>query len=407
MTDLPLPRAAAATLRQHLRVMPAVVLTGARQTGKSTLARQVDGGRRQLHAFDEPEVLDEARRRPDALLSDSTPVTLDEVQRVPDFLPAVKRSIDRDRRPGRFLLTASVDLLSMRQVSESLAGRASYLDLWPMTHREQRGEGRCGAWDELVRAEDGDWPEVLAPASNPGTDWRTLARRGGFPVPAIHEKTDSDRALWFDGYLRHYLERDLLRLSTISAVPDFHRLMTVSSRRTGQLLHQTELGRDAEIPQPTTRRYLGLLETSHLIARLPAFTRNPTKRLIKSPKLYWCDTGLALHLAGGPEPTGPHLENLVFRELRSWAGVSSRRVGIFHWRTTVGEEVDFVIESDRRLLPVEVKATAHPRLRDARGLLAFRDAYRESARAGLLLHTGNELRWLSGEVLAAPWWTVI
>lgn len=407
MTDRLLPRAAVATLRQHLRVMPAVVLTGARQTGKSTLAQQVGEDRRELHPFDEPEVLDQARRRPNSLLADSTPVTLDEVQRAPEFLLTVKRSIDRDRQPGRFLLTGSVDLLLMRQVSESLAGRASFLTLHPMTHREQRGEGRSGVWEELVGAEDRNWREMLSGLQRPGADWRVLARRGGFPVPAVHTKSDSDRALWFDGYLRSYLERDLLQLSTISALPDFRRLMAAAAMRTGQLLNQTELGRDAEIPQPTARRYLGLLETSHLVTRLPAFARNPTKRLIKAPKLYWCDTGLALHLAGAPEPTGPHLENLVFQELRSWAAASSRRPALFFWRTTVGEEVDFVIEADRRLLPVEVKATAHPRLRDARGLLAFRDAYGESARRGLLLHTGDELRWLSGEVLAVPWWTVL
>lgn len=387
--------------------MPAVVLTGARQTGKSTLAQQVGEGGRELHPFDEPDVLDQARRRPNSLLADSTPVTLDEVQRAPEILSAVERSIDRDRRPGRFLLTGSVDLLLMRQVSESLAGRASFLTLHPMTHREQRGEGRSGAWEDLVGAEDRDWPEMLSSRSCPGADWRVLARRGGFPVPAVHTKSDSDRALWFDGYLRSYLEGDLRRLSAISALPDLRRLMSASARRTGQLLNQTGIGREVEIPQPTARRYLGLLETSHLVTRLPAFARNPTKRLIKGPKLYWCDTGLALHLAGAPEPTGPHLENLVFQELRSWAAASSRRADLFFWRTTVGEEVDFVIETDGRLLPVAVEATAYPRLRDARGLIAFRDAYGEAARAGLLLHTGDELRWLSGEVLAAPWWTVL
>lgn len=387
--------------------MPAVVLTGARQTGKSTLAQQVGEGRRELHPFDEPDVLDQARHRPNSLLADSTPITLDEVQGAPEILSAVERSIDRDRRPGRFLLTGSVDLLLMRQVSESLAGRASFLTLHPMTHREQRGEGRSGAWEDLVGAEDRDWPEMLSSRSCPGADWRVLARRGGFPVPAVHTKSDSDRALWFDGYLRSFLEGDLRRLSAISALPDLRRLMSASARRTGQLLNQTGIGREVEIPQPTARRYLGLLETSHLVTRLPAFARNPTKRLIKGPKLYWCDTGLALHLAGAPEPTGPHLENLVFQELRSWAAASSRRADLFFWRTTVGEEVDFVIETDGRLLPVAVEATAYPRLRDARGLLAFRDAYGESARRGLLLHTGDELRWLSGEVLAAPWWTVI
>lgn len=407
MTDRLLPRAVVARLRQHLRVMPAVVLTGARQTGKTTLAQNLPSGRRRFETLDDFETERRAGHEPHSLLRGALPVTLDEVQREPKLLLAVKTEIDRQRTPGRFLLAGSANLLLMRRVSESLAGRASFLTLHPLTHRERRGEGRSGVWEELVGAEDRDWREMLSSRPPPGTDWRVPARRGGFPAPAVHTKSDSDRALWFDGYLRSYLERDLRRLSAISATPDLRRLMAASARRTGQLLNQTELGRDAEIPQPTARRYLDLLETSHLVTRLPAFARNPTKRLIKGPKLYWCDTGLALHLAGAPEPAEPHLEHLVFLELLSWTAASSRRVDLFYWRTTVGEEVDFVIEIDRRLLPVEVTATAHPRLRHARGLLAFRDAYGEAARAGLLLHTGDELRWLSGEVLAAPWWTVL
>ncbi len=138
--------------------MPAVVVTGARQTGKSTLVQGLApaAGRRYL-SLDDLDVLDAARRDPEALVGGEEPVTLDEVQREPDLLHAVKRAIDRRRRPGRFVLTGSANLLLMRRVSESLAGRASYLTLWPMTRREQRGLGRCGAWEKLHAANERDW----------------------------------------------------------------------------------------------------------------------------------------------------------------------------------------------------------------------------------------------------------
>jgi hypothetical protein len=402
-----LPRLVARSLAERLRVMPAVVVTGARQTGKSTLAQELAPGERRYLSLDDLDVVDAARRDPDVLVGGAQPVTLDEVQREPDLLRAVKRAIDRQRRPGQFLLTGSANLLLMRQVSESLAGRASYLTLWPMTRREQAGLGRCGVWDELLAAPDDEWLDLLAAQPDEPEDWRTLARRGGFPTPAIHMRTAHERAVWFDGYVRTYLERDLQDLSAIAALPDFRRLMRAACLRLGQLVNQTELGRDVALAQPTVHRYLNLLETSYLLVRLPAYAVNRTKRLIKSPKLYWGDTGLALHLGGSDEPGGAHLENLVLHDLLAWRDVRLDRAEVCYWRTAIGEEVDFVIEAGGRLLPIEVKATGRPRLGDATHLRTFRSEYGKKARAGLLLHTGSTLEWLAPDVLAAPWWRVL
>ncbi len=402
-----LPRLVQESLHERLRVMPAVVVTGARQTGKSTLVRELVSSGRRFHTLDDLDALDLARRDPDALTGDTRPVTIDEVQREPDLLRAVKRSIDRRRTPGRFLLTGSANLLLMRQVSESLAGRASYLTLWPMTRREQRGEGRCGVWNELLSSEESEWAEILARQPDDAEDWRLLARRGGFPTPALSLGADPDRAIWFDGYVRTYLERDLQDLASISNLPDFRRLMRAACHRLGQLVNQTELGRDAALPQPTTHRYLNLLETSYLLVRLPAYSVNRTKRLIKTPKLYWGDVGLALHLAGSPEPGGAHLENLVLHDLLCWRDARIERVEILYWRTAAGEEVDFVIEAGERLLPIEVKATARPRIGDAAHLRSFRAEYGKRCRAGLLLHTGRATEWITPDVLAAPWWRVL
>jgi hypothetical protein len=212
--------------------------------------------------------------------------------------------------------------------------------------------------------------------------------------------------VWFEGYVRTYLERDLQRLSSISALPDFRRLMRAACLRLGQMLNQTELARDVALPQPTVHRYLNLLEISFLLLRIPPYAVSRGKRLVKTPKLYWGDVGLALHLAAGSEPAGAHLENLVLLDLVSWQEGREERPDILYWRTTVGEEVDFVIEAAGRLLPIEVKSTARPRLGDTAGIRAFRRQYPKTARSGVLLHCGNEVAWLAPDVLAAPWWRV-
>ena len=182
--------------------------------------------------------------------------------------------------------------------------------------------------------------------------------------------------------------------------------MRAACLRIGNLVNQTELGRDVGMPQPTVTRHLDLLEVSFLLVRVPAFAVNRTSRLIKTPKLYWSDTALALHLAGEDEPRGAHLENLVLGDLLAWSGGLMDAPQVMYWRTASGREVDFVVEWDGRLLPVEVKTTDRPRTDDADALRAFREEYGKRVRAGLLLHTGEAVSWLADGVLAAPWWSV-
>ena len=401
-----LPRQLAAALEQRLAAMPAVVLTGARQTGKSTLVQALPQNRR-YWTLDDLDVREAARRDPEQLLGGDAPVTLDEVQREPELLHAIKRAIDQRRTRGRFLVTGSANLLLMKGVSESLAGRAAYLTLWPMTRREQLGLGRCGAWDALLSAREAEWPAILEAQEVPEEPWAELAARGGFPTPALDLETTQDRALWFDGYTRTYLERDLQDLASIASLPDFRRLMRATCLRLGQLVNQTEIGRDVALPQPTVHRWLNLLEASHLLVRLPAYAVNRTKRLIKASKVYWADTGLALHLAQQPAPTGAHLENLVLHDLLAWREARVDRPELAYWRTATGEEVDLVIEAGERLLPIEVKAGTRPRLSDATHLRSFRAEYGKRSRAGLLLHTGSVTEWLAPDVLAVPWWRVV
>ena len=403
-----LPRFASHSLERALRVMPVAVLTGARQTGKSTLARMLPiGADRSYFTLDDYGVLEQAQREPDALVCRAARITLDEVQRVPHVLLAIKRLVDEDRVAGRFLLTGSANLLLMKEVGESLAGRASYLTLWPMTRREQSGLAAPGLWSELVDGQQDTWRDVLLAEAAEAEPWVALARRGGYPVPALELTNDDDRRLWFEGYAATYLERDIPRLSAIEGVTDLRRLMTATCLRLGGLLNQADLARDVNLAPSTVQRYLNLLEVSFQLVRLPAYSVNRTKRLVKSSKIYWSDTGLALHLAGHAQPRGVHLENLVLCDLLVWAAARVEKTEILFWRTTKGAEVDFVIESGGRLLPVEVKATATVHTGDVRHLHTFLDEYPDKAQCGIVLYNGEETFWLTDRVLAAPWWRVV
>jgi len=405
----PLPRAAQTAIERAMGVFPVVVVTGARQTGKSTLVRAVPALRgRPYLSLDDPELRDQARRDPQSLLERGTDLVLDEVQRAPDLLLTVKLAVDRDqpRRTGRYVLTGSANLLLMERVSESLAGRAYYLKLWPLTRRERHGLGKVGVWSELLEAPVRDWPALIGAQDVPAEDWRHATEIGGLPVPAHELQTREARALWFDGYVDTYLERDLQQLARIDDLGDFRRLLRAAALRVGTVLNQADLARDVAVPRPTAHRWLSLLETSFQIVRLPAFAVNRTKRLVKSPKLYFSDVGLARHLAGG-EPTGAHLENIVLCDLVAWRELTAPRPEILHWRTFNQEEVDFVIEHGTSLVALEVKATARPAYRDARHLQTFRAEYGSAVKGALLLHCGDETFWLSEDVLAVPWWRVV
>lgn len=406
--NTPLPRLLGRSTERVAKAMPVTVVTGARQTGKSTLVRDLLTGPWPYYSMDDLDIRAQAERVPEEVLARSERLVLDEVQRVPDLLLAVKQAVDQERRPGRFILTGSANLLLMKAVSESLAGRASYLTLWPLTRREILGQGRAGRWSDLFERPASAWLDLLAGSEADPADWRPLAQRGGYPVPALEMDDPEDRAIWFDGYIRTYLERDLQDLSSIDNLVDFRRLMRAACLRLGQLVNQTELGRDVQLKQPTVHRWLNLLETSYELVRLPPYSVNRTKRLIKTPKAYWCDTGLALRLSGTPEPGGAHLENLVLSDLLAWRDAAvSDRPDLFFWRTTGGEEVDFVIERGRELVGVEVKSGTRPRTGDIAHLRTFRDEYGDAVRGCLLLHAGERVEWLAPRILAAPWWRVL
>lgn len=213
------------------------------------------------------------------------------------------------------------------------------------------------------------------------------------------------RTDWLAGYAATYLERDLRQLSAIESLADMRRLMAALCLRLGGLLNQAEISRDLGVPSSTVQRFMNLLEVSYQVVRLPGYSVNRTRRLIKAPKLYWTDTGLALHLAA-EAPRGAHLENLVLNDLLAWAGAASERPTLLHWRTASGAEIDFVVELPGRLLPIEVKSSRRVSHGDARHLRTFLAGYTDAPGA-LLLYDGDDVFWMDRGILAAPWHRVI
>ena len=294
------PRLQSPILAQVLTQYPVVVVHGARQTGKTTLVQESPIGQgRTFLSLDDFDVRDVAQSDPAALFIGRDCITLDEIQRQPDLLLAIKADVDRQRQPGRFLLTGSANLLLMERVADTLAGRAVYFSLPPLTWAEieERGYGRT--LDMLIEQETIDQVVHAFPASipEPNRPLQEAVRAGGYPVPALAADAGF-RARWFDGYVQTYLERDLRQLSAIDQLMEFRRLMQLCAVHNGRLLNIASLAADAGLAAATARRYINLLETSFQVTRVPAYAVNRGKRLVKAPKLLWTDTGLAAHLAG-------------------------------------------------------------------------------------------------------------
>ena len=273
---------------------PVVVLTGARQVGKSTLLRRAEpfAGWR-YHTMDDFDTLRQVRENPASLWAGAHEVVLDEVQKAPELLPAIKRAVDEHPGRYRFLLSGSANLLLMGNVSESLAGRAVYLVLDPLTLGELHGQPPPALLADVLA---GRWPEEgTLPEALP--DPLPLLQRGFMPA-LLALAGPEDYLRWWEGYVATYLERDLRQMSQVESLVDFRRVMALLALRTGQLLNQSDVARDAGLSQPTIHRYLNLLEATHLFERVPTYLGSHTTRLLKSPRVFWSDVG-AGRLPGG------------------------------------------------------------------------------------------------------------
>lgn len=374
---------------------PIVFLNGARQTGKTTLARALI---RSAHparylTLDDASVLAAARSDPEGFIAAlEGPAVLDEVQRAPELFVALKASVDRDRRPGRFLLTGSADVLLLPRLAQALVGRMETLTLWPLSQGEIDG-----THDAFVDAVFGArLPTTLAlPPSRTSLASRIV--RGGYPEPL--RWTALRRRAWFDSYVTALLERDVRDMANIEGLSALPRLLGVLASRNAGLLNLADISRATGLPQTTLKRYMALLEAAFLVQLLPAWHANLGRRLVKAPKLLLLDSGLAAHLLGldgsrlAAQRTflGPAIEGFVIMELRKQAGWSRTRPGLYHFRTHEGVEVDLVLEDAAgRLVGIEIKASTSIGAQDFRGLRGLAEATRKRFRRGIVLYTGTE-----------------
>jgi len=405
------PRWLTAPIQSATEDYPVVVVTGARQVGKSTLLRHAEPMRSWRYVtMDDPDALERSLTQPEDLWAGASAVVIDEVQKSPGVLTAIKRAVDRDRHAIRFLVSGSANLLLMKQVSESLAGRAVYFVLNPMTIGESLAQPAPFLLRDLLNGQLPLPDQIHADVrENTPVDPNVWLLRGFMP-PLFDLPRPELWSQWWEGYVATYLERDLRQFASIDALPDFRRVMQFASLRTAQLLNQSEVARDARVTQPTMHRYLNLLEASYLAQRIPAYSGNRGVNIVKSPKMMWVDPGLAVYLSGyydgdslaKSRELGAFFETMIFHHLNVLAQLMSPKAIIYYWRTPRGDEVDFVVEHGRRLVAFEVKMARAARYSDASGLNTFLGHYPKAA-CGVLLYSGDEIARLGEKVVALPW----
>jgi len=392
-------------LQSAIADTPVVLLNGARQTGKSTLAQEYA----RSHSI--PYItLDDATQlaaaSPDAqgfLAGLGDRAVIDEVQKAPGLFPAIKMSVDRDRRPGRYLLTGSANVLLLPQISESLAGRMELITLLPLSQGELHGR-RERFLDAVFAAS--------LPALQLGEDMdlKGAVLAGAYPE-VLQRPAGKRRDAWFAAYITALLQRDVRDLANIEGLTDMPRLLSLLAARVGSLLNMSELSRSSGIPNSTLKRYLSLLQATFLFQPLPAWASNRGKRLIKSPKIHLIDSGLAAHMSGVTRQSldrdqvffGYLLENFVVNELRKLKGWSDSRVELHHYRTTAGREVDILLEDAAgRLVGLEVKASATVVRKDFSGIDALSENTGKRFVRGIVLYTGDTPVSFTENYLALP-----
>ena len=394
-----------------------VVLQGARQVGKSTLAEQIAARRRSMVVtLDDPIVRSFATDDPTGFVAQYPEgmLVIDEVQRAPELIMALKAAVDRDQRPGRFLVTGSANILELAATHESLAGRAESLVLHSFSQGEL--EDRPASFVDAVF-------EGARPLGHTSTltraDYLTRACAGGYPE-ALARTSDRRRADWYATYLEQIVNRDAADVSGLQRIVDLPRLLRFIAARSGSGMVWSGLAADSGIPRRTLEPYVRLLETLYLIHVLPAWTVNLTSREVKQPKAFLLDTGLAAGLLGvtpaalGPTSSGSVaggiLEGFVVGELRRQLGWSEQRAVMHHYRDSRGAEVDVVLETpDGRVVGCEVKAAATVQPKDLVGLNLLRERLGDRFVAGIVFHTGERAQAAGDRILALPLdtlWTV-
>ncbi|MFH1914706.1 MAG: ATP-binding protein [Pseudomonadota bacterium] len=384
---------------------PVLFLRGARQVGKSTLVQDLptDAFEAKYVTLDNATVLALASGDPTAFIAGQPrPLIIDEVQRVPELLLAIKEAVDADRKPGQFLLTGSANLLTLPLVSDSLAGRMEIQTLWPLSQAELHGR-ETDFVQALFNKDFGqgkgveyDLPDVLT--------------TGGYPE-AVRRNAQKRRSAWFESYLTSIVERDIRDIARIQERATMIKLVRLLATRTANQLNQSELSRTMQVPNATLGRYMDLLEKVFLIHFLPAWAPNLGKRLVKSPKLFMVDCGLAAHLMGAdadrltntPELAGQLVETFVVNEVLKHLTWSSISATPYHFRTHAGLEVDLVLEKPSgEVACVEIKHSAQVAPKHFRGLKALKEEVGDKFQSGVVLYGGTEVVPFGKDLFAVP-----
>ncbi len=403
-----LERRATQEVLKALEWSPVVLVEGPRQAGKSVLVRELVGATRPASyvTLDDAVVLSAAREDPQGFVfALPDPVVIDEVQRAPEVFLPIKLSVDRDRRPGRFTLTGSANVLLLPRLSDSLSGRMRIVTLWPLSQGEIDGIPE-GFLDAVFA--DGPIPHFGGVETRLGIAERIV--RGGFPE-SVALPAGAARDGWMRGYTTTLLERDVRELAAIAERVALPRLLRLLAARSGTLLNVADLARSTGIARATLDRYLALFTQTFAVRFVPAWAGDVARRLMKSPKVLWVDSGMAAHLVGldasrlleDPDTLGPMLETFVGGELLKQIASSEERIELMHYRDSQGSEVDWVLEDSRgRLVGVEVKSTSSPSARDFKGLRSFAASVGKRFHRGVVLHTGTTAAPMGEGMWALP-----
>ncbi len=344
---------------------PVLLVTGARQVGKTTLLKHLSAKPRTYVTLDDPLALSLAREDPALFMQRfPAPVLIDEIQYAPGLLPYIKMTVDRENRPGLFWLTGSQQFHLMRGVSESLAGRVGIVQLLGLSRMERSGQGLAST--PFLPTEEGLKGRLKADGKLSLQALYDMIWRGSFPAVVAQEAMD--RNLFYSSYLQTYLQRDVQDLAQVGDTMAFLRFLRASAARSGQLLNMTELARDADVAPGTAKRWLSILQASGIAYLLEPYFNNVTKRLVKTPKLYFLDTGLCSYLTEWTSPktleagamSGAILETWIMGEiLKSWWH-NGRRAALYYYRDKDQKEIDLLIVQDGTIYPVEFKKSASP-----------------------------------------------
>lgn len=399
------PRLAEAHVRAALRDTRVVAISGPRQSGKTTLARRFARQGRNYLTLDSQPTLAAARSDPVAFIRGLDRVVIDEVQRAPDLLLAIKQSVDEDPRPGRFLLAGSANLLTIKTVHESLAGRVEIVPLYPLSRSEQL---RVKRPQFLSKVFQGQAPQLTGSLS--AENLLQLVAKGGYP-DAIKRRGERRRRDWYRAYIKSLVERDLPEIADLAKPGQIPRVLEVAAQFAGRLTNLSEIGRSVGLDHKTAERYLGVLEQLYLVQRIQPWFRNELSRLIKTPKLHFIDSGLLTSLRGysiarlraDRSLFGALLESFVFSELLKLSAWADESVSLFHYRDRDRFEVDFILENAAgQIVGVEVKAAASVTRRDFGGLERVASAAGTAFVQGIVLYDGAQTLSFGESLRAVP-----